>query len=111
MVPAYELRRALALARGRHEAFTLRYTPLVAAHTNAIWTNTKITAHDSTSVTISPVPANGTRLRYLWYGNPCGLSCFECAVYTAVTPLGGLSGEKAFLPLAPFIMHLPPKHA
>ncbi len=32
--------------------------------------------------------------------------CFGCAVYSKVTPLGKLSGEEAFLPLAPFVMDI-----
>ena len=73
------------------------------------WVTAKIVSHDKTSVTIGPAPTTGTRLRYLWYGNACGLSCFQCAVYAAVAPLGDgtLSGELPFLPLAPFIMDLP----
>ena len=73
-----------------------------------VWTSAAILAHDESSVVIAPVPANGTMLRYLWYGNPCGLSTFQCAVYVAAKPLlGHLSGELDFLPLAPFRMDLP----
>ena len=64
-----------------------------ASTTPGTWVNAKIVAHNANTVTIGAAPPTATRLRYEWYGNACGLSCFECAVYTAVTPLGNLSGE------------------
>lgn len=72
-----------------------------------IWVNTPITSHDADSVTLGSVPTNATQLRYLWYSNPCGMKTYECAIYTKVKPLGNLSGELDFLPLAPFIQTLP----
>eukprot|EP00937_MAST-01D_sp_MAST-1D-sp2_P000996 g996.t1 len=74
-----------------------------------LWLNAPVVAHDAGAgtVTLAGAPANGTHLRYEWYGNPCGLGCFECAVYGAVPPLGALSGELDFLPLPPFIIELP----
>jgi hypothetical protein len=68
------------------------------------WQTTKVAAHTRDTVTLAPVPADATKLRYSWYSNPCGEQCFQCAVYTAVAPLGDLSGEEPFLPLAPFVM-------
>ena len=50
--------------------------------------------------------SNGIKLRYNWYSNPCGIYCFECAIYVKVKPLGFLTGMKDFLPLAPFIVDL-----
>lgn len=73
---------------------------------DGFWYNTPITAHSKNSVTISAIPSNATKVRYLWYNNPCGLSCYECAVYTSTQPLGTLSGQLDFLPLAPFIHQL-----
>jgi len=70
------------------------------------WYNTPITAHSANSVTISKIPSDATKLRYLWYYSPCGLSCYECAVYSSVLPLGNQSGELDFIPLAPFITSL-----
>lgn len=73
---------------------------------DGFWYNTPISTHTTTSVTISSIPINATQLRYLWYNNPCGLSCYECAVYSSVLPLGNQSGELDFVPLAPFILNL-----
>jgi hypothetical protein len=70
------------------------------------WLSVPVTDHTRDTVTIGPVPARATRLRYNWYSNPCGIGVFGCAVYAKVTPLGKLSGEEAFLPLAPFVMDI-----
>merc|ERR1712113_976108 len=72
-----------------------------------VWMNTPITSHTHDSVTIGPIPANATKIRYLWYGDACGLECFQCAVYTGAQILGELTGELDFLPLPPFIQALP----
>jgi hypothetical protein len=53
------------------------------------------------------VPANATRLRYLWYNNPCGAAPYGCPIYVPVSPIGADSGEMPFLPLGPFIADLP----
>ena len=75
-----------------------------AAH----WQNIPIVVHGKDSLTLGGVPANATRIRYLWYSNACGLELFKCPVYTAVAPLkGGLSGEHGFLPLGPFLADIP----
>ena len=75
---------------------------------SVLWTNVKILSHSKDSVTLGPVPANATRLRYLWYSNACGLKLFNCPVYVVVPPLkGGLSGEHGFLPLGPFLAVIP----
>ena len=70
------------------------------------WLSVPVTDSTRDTVTIGPVPTSATRLRYNWYSNPCGIDCFGCAVYSKVTPLGKLSGEEAFLPLAPFVMDI-----
>jgi sialate O-acetylesterase len=70
------------------------------------WLSAPVTANTRDTVTIGPVPSGAARLRYNWYSNPCGIDCFGCAVYAKVTPLGKLSGEEAFLPLAPFVMDI-----
>lgn len=73
------------------------------------WQSVPIVAQTSDTVTIaSPSEhAQGNKLRYNWYSNPCGEECFDCAVYVRVKPIGNLSGELDFLPLAPFIMDIP----
>lgn len=48
----------------------------------------------------------GRACRYLWYSNPCGEGQYGCAVYVTVTPLGTMSGEHDFLPVAPFFADL-----
>ena len=58
------------------------------------WLSVPVTDHTRDTVTIGPVPARATRLRYNWYSNPCGIGVFGCAVYAKVTPLGKLSGEE-----------------
>merc|ERR1712232_415768 len=46
------------------------------------WASTPIIAHSSDSITVGNVPADATKLRYLWYGNPCGeKQSFQCSVY------------------------------
>ena len=75
---------------------------------SVLWANVKIMSYSMNSVTLGPVPANATRLRYLWYSNACGLKLFNCPVYVEVPPLkGGLSGEHGFLPLGPFLAEIP----
>ena len=70
------------------------------------WLSVPVSGNTRDTVTIGPVPTAASRLRYNWYANPCGIDCFGCAVYAKVTPLGKLSGEEAFLPLAPFVMDI-----
>ena len=70
------------------------------------WLSVPATSQNSTAVWISNVPMNATKLRYNWYSNPCGVSCFGCAVYVSAKPIGGLSGEHDFLPLPPFSIGL-----
>jgi hypothetical protein len=50
------------------------------------WIGTKITSHTKDTVTVAGV-AGGQKLRNSWYSNPCGLSCFGCAVYVAAVPV------------------------
>jgi len=46
-------------------------------------------------------------MRYLWWGNPCGYTCFNCAVYVKVKEIASIpTGEKDFLPLPPFYQAL-----
>ena len=71
------------------------------------WKSVTLAAHTKDTVAIGPVPREATQLRYLWYSNPCGESCFGCAVYIEAKPLAPLSGELPFLPLPPFVMDLP----
>ena len=71
-----------------------------------MWVSTSIESHTKDTVTLADV-ANGTKLRYNWYSNPCGYYCFECAVYVTTTPVvPGLSGEEPFLPLPPFFAEI-----
>ena len=80
------------------------------------WINAPIQSASGKVVTIGSVPPNATRVRYLWWGNPCGLGhcsgsgrsivcdkMAKCPVYITVQPLGALSGELDFLPLGPFV--------
>ena len=76
-----------------------------------VWVSVPATSHTASTVTISAVPAGATKLRYNWYDNPCGLNCFECAVYVNVRPAGNWSGEHPFLPLPPFAEWAPPELA
>ena len=70
------------------------------------WVSTPIAAHGARSVTVADI-AGATKLRYLWYSNPCGTGLFGCAAYVGVKPLvDGLSGEQPFLPLPPFYASL-----
>jgi len=71
------------------------------------WVSTHITSNSADSITIGAIPTNASKIRYLWYSNPCGMNTYQCAIYTKVQPLGNLSGELDFLPLAPFIQDLP----
>jgi hypothetical protein len=78
------------------------------------WTNAPIISFgrdvfpnpNATIVTIGPVPAHATAVRYLWYGSPCGMIKYECPVTAKVQALGSLSGQEEFLPLGPFVMAL-----
>lgn len=82
--------------------------PYEAVPYSVRWTNVPIVSHTADSVTLGGVPANATRLRYLWRSNACGLKLFDCPVYVAVDRLdGGLSGEHPFLPLGPFLADIP----
>ena len=85
------------------EALPFEHTPY-----SVFWTNVPIISHTPTSVTLGNVPANATRLRYLWMSNACTTELFKCPVYVTVEPLqGGLSGEHDFLPLGPFLADIP----
>jgi hypothetical protein len=88
---------------------------LVNGHT---WVSTPVISNDATSVTVAHVSSEGTslsssssppptKIRYLWYSNPCGKMEFGCAVYVGVSPIGNETGELKFLPLGPFIADLP----
>lgn len=70
------------------------------------WANIPIAGVSGATVTLGPAPAHASKLRYAWYSNPCGLYCFQCAIYASVEPLGDWSGEESFLPLAPFVVDL-----
>jgi hypothetical protein len=78
------------------------------------WTNAPIIstgrdvpfAPNATVITIGPVPAHATAVRYLWYSSPCGMIKYECPVTAKVQALGPLSGQEEFLPLGPFMMTL-----
>eukprot|EP00038_Savillea_parva_P010797 m.192856 g.192856 ORF g.192856 m.192856 type:complete len:675 (-) comp18757_c0_seq1:153-2177(-) len=70
------------------------------------WMSVPAVSTTSNTVTISPVPADSTKLRYNWYTNPCGYDCFTCAVYVNVQTIGNWSGELPFLPLPPFFTDL-----
>ena len=76
------------------------------------WVSCPIIAASGMSVTISGVPKGSSRVRYLWYGNACGLGLFQCAVNVKVSPLKGDLGvgQLDFLPLGPFIADLPTYH-
>ena len=81
---------------GKAPAILATITTVIAYTT----TDTITIKHDVTAL------SNGIKLRYNWYSNPCGIYCFECAIYIKVKPLGFLTGMKDFLPLAPFIVDL-----
>ena len=70
------------------------------------WRSAPIVGSAARSVRIGGVPPSATKVRYNWYSNPCGTGCFGCAVYVAVKPIGTASGERAALPLPPFIADL-----
>jgi sialate O-acetylesterase len=70
------------------------------------WVSVPAVSRTASTVTISPVPAAASKLRYNWYTNPCGLNCYGCAVYANVQPVGNWSGELPFLPLPPFMVDL-----
>jgi len=74
------------------------------------WYSSPIVDHTTSSVTVGHVPCQSgkcpTKIRYLWYSNPCGEGQYGCAVYAAVKPIGSLSGEHDILPLGPFIADL-----
>jgi hypothetical protein len=89
-------------------AFGFEALPYEHTAYSAYWTNVPIVAHTADSVTLGDVPANATRLRYLWYANACSTERFKCPIYVTVDPLhDGLSGEHGFLPLGPFIADIP----
>jgi sialate O-acetylesterase len=77
--------------------------PLGKARTTTAVANTS--AQIST-ITIGPVPADVTAVRYLWRSAPCSNDRFQCPVYARVEPLGPLTGELDILPLPPFLMAL-----
>ena len=78
-----------------------------------IWHSALLDAKSVTNDTISlPVPqgcVSPSAVRYLWYATPCGNTPFSCPIYTAAEPLGGLSGEREYLPLGPFVAPIPVK--
>ena len=82
---------------------TTGFEVLVEGH----WVSVAALRHARGVVKLSGVSAGASKVRYAWYSNPCGESCFQCAVYVGVAPLpGALSGEESFLPLPPFVMDL-----
>ena len=59
------------------------------------------------TVTVGPIPAGASAVRYLWTTAPCGNAApFQCAVYVTAPTLGALSGELDLLPLGPFLFPL-----
>ena len=71
-----------------------------------LWKPVPIKGSAGSTVSIGPVPANASAVRYLGYSSPCGLDKFQCPVTTKVGALGSLSGEEGLLPLGPFVMGL-----
>eukprot|EP00039_Didymoeca_costata_P023904 m.8650 g.8650 ORF g.8650 m.8650 type:complete len:204 (-) comp3935_c0_seq1:5-616(-) len=73
---------------------------------NSTWCSTTINPKLSTSTMVfvnSGTCGNAKRIRYNWYDNPCGMNCYQCAIYAKVAPLGDYTGELPFLPLGPFV--------
>jgi len=107
MLPA--LRRSMLCADWR--AFAVLWPNWGFRHNNGTWRNSPIATVAGMTITVGSVPAAATRVRFLWYNNPCGAAPYGCPVYTRVAPIGSETGEMAFLPLGPFIMDLPPPGA
>ena len=78
-----------------------------SARTSQVWHSALLDDKSVLNDTISlPVPqgcVSPAAVRYLWYDTPCGNAPFLCPIYTAVELLGGLSGEREYLPLGPFV--------
>lgn len=85
----------------------LRSTAGFEALVDGYWQNVTIAGVADDVVKLSNVPDNAKKLRYNWYSNPCGLYCFQCAVYVTVEKLFDLSGAEEFLPLPPFMADIP----
>jgi len=71
-----------------------------------VWHSAPIESSGTDTITVGPIPAGATAVRYLFYKAPCGQQPYQCPVYTDVAPLGALSGERESLPLGPFVMKL-----
>ena len=73
------------------------------------WHVTPVIAPSSPAltVTVGPIPAGASAVRYLWTSAPCGNAApFQCAIYVTAPTLGSLSGELDLLPLGPFLFPL-----
>ena len=70
------------------------------------WHTVPVSSSTDDSVSVGPIPANATAMRYLWRTAPCGNFPYKCAVYAKVSPLGTLSGQMDALPLGPFVTKL-----
>ena len=73
---------------------------------DSVWTSVSIVRHTPNTVTLAYSGPSISKLRYLWYSNPCGYQSFGCTVYVQAERLSTLSGFHDFLPLAPFILDL-----
>ena len=78
----------------------------VLRDSDSVWAGVQIIGHTTDTVTLAYSGPTVSKLRYLWYSNPCGYRSFGCPVYVQVARLSDLSGFHDFLPLAPFILDL-----
>ena len=80
----------------------------VLRRSDSVWQSVPIQGH--TTDTVSLVHTGGaqsvSKVRYLWYSDPCGFRGYNCPVYARATPLANLSGFHDFLPLPPFILDI-----